>query len=102
MAADGAGNLYIADTENRLIRKVDPSGVITTIAGTGTRDFGGDGGPSIEAQLNSPYDVAVDAAGNVYIADLGNDRIRILTPPPNPSAIPSVGNQLDFILSGRP
>ena len=83
VAVDGAGNLYIADSGHALIRKVDSTGTISTIAGTGERGergFGGDGGPAVEAQLNSPNDVAVDGAGNLYIADTGNNRIRKLTP----------------------
>ena len=92
VAVDGAGNLYIADTGNHRIRKVDSSGVITTIAGTGESDFGGDGGPAIAARLDSPRGVATDSAGNVYIADTGNSRIRILTPtgyvPPPPPPPP--------------
>ena len=76
VAVDGAGNLYIADTSNHRIRKVDATGTITTIAGTGERGFSGDGGPGAEAQLNSPYGVAVDGAGNLYIADRNNHSIR--------------------------
>ena len=76
VAVDGAGNLYIADRNNHRIRKVDSTGTITTIAGTGEFDFGGDGGPAAEAQIGSPYGVAVDGAGNLYIADSGNQRIR--------------------------
>ncbi len=76
VAVDGAGNVYIADSNNQRIRKVDSSGIITTIAGTGVQEFGGDGGPAVEAQLRSPRGVAVDGAGNVYIADYSNYRIR--------------------------
>ena len=76
VALDGAGNLYIADTANHRIRKMDSSGVITTIAGTGERGFGGDGGPATQARLNRPSGVTVDGAGNVYIADTWNHRIR--------------------------
>jgi len=75
-ALDKGGDLYIADSDNNRIRKVDPSGIITTIAGTGTVAFSGDGGPAIAAALHSPNGVAVDTAGNVYIADSGNNRIR--------------------------
>ncbi len=75
-AADAAGNLYIADYFNQRIRKVDPTGVITTIAGDGNASFSGDGGPATAAELNLPNDVVVDAAGNIYIADSGNNRIR--------------------------
>ena len=76
VAVDGAGNLYIADQYNHRIRKVDSTGTITTIAGTGERRFGGDGGPAIQAQLDEPTGVVVDGAGNLYIADLANHRIR--------------------------
>src|SRR5207245_5304334 len=77
VAADASGNLYIADTQNRRIRKVAAgSGIISTVAGNGTERFSGDGGPATAASLNSPYGVALDAAGNLYIADLFNHRIR--------------------------
>ena len=76
VAVDGVGNLYIADTENHRIRRVDPSGTITTIAGTGGNGFSGDGGPAVAAELNFPEDVAIDATGSLYIADAGNNRIR--------------------------
>ena len=79
VAVDKAGNVYLADTGNHRIRRVDTSGTITTIAGTGEPGFGGDGGPAAEAQLASPYAVAVDGSGNLYVADLGNYRIRVLT-----------------------
>ena len=77
---DVADNLYIADSFNNRIRKVDSTGTITTIAGTGEYGFGGDGGPAAEAQLSFPFGVAVDVAGNLYIADRDNQRIRKLTP----------------------
>ena len=76
LALDAAGNLYIADTYNNRIRRVDPSGTITTVAGSGERGFRGDHGPAIAALLNRPGGVAVDALGNLYIADTGNNRIR--------------------------
>ncbi len=75
MAIDGAGNLYIADAANHRVRKVS-DGVITTVAGNGHGGFSGDGGPAAAAQLNQPYDVTLDAAGNLYIADFGNQRVR--------------------------
>ena len=74
VALDGAGNLYIA-TDHR-IRKVNAAGVITTVAGNGTRGYGGDGGAATAAQLNLPLGVALDGAGNLYIADAFNNRIR--------------------------
>ena len=77
---DQAGNLYIADSGNSRIRKIDAHNNVTTIAGTGVGGFSGDGGPAVAAQLNQPSDVVVDAAGNVYIADRSNNRIRRITP----------------------
>jgi uncharacterized protein (TIGR03437 family) len=76
LAFDALGNLYIADQQDQRVRKVDTKGTITTFAGTGTRGFSGDNGPASSATLNSPYGVAVDAAGNVYIADRLNHRVR--------------------------
>jgi sugar lactone lactonase YvrE len=75
-AVDSSGNLYIADTNNSRIRKVTPAGTITTLAGTGTSGYSGDGGAAASAQLAYPNGVAVDSSGNVYIADGGNNRIR--------------------------
>ncbi|MDE2965617.1 MAG: fibronectin type III domain-containing protein [Acidobacteriota bacterium] len=87
VAVDGEGNLYIADTGNDRIRRVDSSGTITTIAGTGARGYSGDNGPALQARLGQPGDVAVDAAGNIYIADTQNHCVRVLKrvvplPPP--------------------
>jgi sugar lactone lactonase YvrE len=76
VAVDGLGNLYIADTINQRIRRVDTSGVITTVAGTGMSGFSGDGGPGTSAQFATPYCVAADQLGTVYVADMGNSRIR--------------------------
>jgi hypothetical protein len=77
LAIDSAGHLYIADYGNSVIREITlASGIITTVAGNGIPGFFGDGGPAIAAQLNYPYDVAVDNAGNLYIADTTNQRIR--------------------------
>jgi sugar lactone lactonase YvrE len=78
VAVDAVGSLFVADFCNARIRKVT-NGTITTIAGTGTAGFSGDRGPAGEAQLTTPEGVAVDAGGRVYIADTGNDRIRVLT-----------------------
>ncbi len=93
VTVDKAGNLYIADTDNHRIRRVDAAGIVTTIAGTGRSGFHGDGGPAAEARLNSPQGAAVDGAGNLYVADTGNNRIRRLTPPPPPPA-PTAGGLL--------
>ncbi len=76
LAVDSAGNLYIADQWNSLVLKVSPGGTVINLAGTGTAGFSGDGGPAASAQLNAPRGVAVDAGGNLYIADALNNRIR--------------------------
>jgi len=75
IAVDSAGNIYIADTSNARVRVVS-NGVISTVAGNGTPGFSGDQGPAVNAQLDSPSAVAVDAAANLYIADSANNRIR--------------------------
>ena len=75
VGVDSAGNIYIADFFNNIIREVS-NGVITTLAGNGTQGFSGDNGPATSAQLNRPYEVAADSAGNIYIVDTGNSRVR--------------------------
>jgi len=80
LAIDHAGNLYIADAVDHRVRRISPAGIITTVAGNGYPGFRGDGGPAQAAQLNAPYGLAVDAAGNLYLADLGNARIRKISP----------------------
>jgi len=82
-AFDSAGNLYLADVGNNVIRKVAAAtGIITTVAGNGSGagsakgGFSGDGGPAAAAELDQPYGIALDSAGNIYISDLGNQRIR--------------------------
>jgi sugar lactone lactonase YvrE len=79
MAVDASGNLYIADEHINRIRKITTSGIITTIAGNGTSGYSGDGGPATAAELFYPFGVAVDAAGNVYIGDEGNARVRMVS-----------------------
>jgi sugar lactone lactonase YvrE len=76
LAFDSAANLYIADSTDNRVRRVDPSGVITTVAGTGAAGFSGDGGPASAAQLNGPSGVLIDGAGNIFIADRLNNRVR--------------------------
>jgi uncharacterized protein (TIGR03437 family) len=81
VATDGVGNLYVSEGGNR-IRKIDASGTITTIAGTGDAGFSGDGGTALAAKINNPGGLAAEKTGAVYIADAGNSQIRKLTPPP--------------------
>ncbi len=76
LAFDLAGSLYFADIDNNRVRRVDAGGTITTEAGNGQADFGGDGGPAVVASLNQPMSVAVDTLGNLYISDGGNHRVR--------------------------
>ena len=80
IAADPLGNIYISDANNHRIRCIAPNGIIRTIAGNGVAGFAGDGGPASSSQLNSPYGLAFDLSGNLYVADLGNARIRRITP----------------------
>jgi uncharacterized protein (TIGR03437 family) len=76
VSADHLGNLFIADQFNHRIRKIAPDGTISTVAGTGSPGFSDDGGPAVNAQINTPTGVFADANGNLYIADVGNQRIR--------------------------
>jgi hypothetical protein len=76
VALDAGGNYYIADTLNNRIRKVDTNGIITTVAGKGSGTYGGDGGSATNAYLSQPWGMTVDAAGNMFIADLANNMIR--------------------------
>ena len=84
------GTLYIAEFYGQRVRKVTPSGVITTLAGNGTAGYSGDGGMATSAELNGPYRVTVDLAGNVYIPDSSNSRIRKVAP--NGTITTIVGN----------
>jgi RHS repeat-associated protein len=76
VAAGSDGSLYIADSSNQRVRRVDPSGIITTVAGTGVNGFSGDGGPAIHAQISSPSGIGLGPDGSLYIADSGNNRVR--------------------------
>ncbi|MEI6077319.1 MAG: hypothetical protein WCS94_17190 [Verrucomicrobiota bacterium] len=78
-AVDAAGNLYIADMNNHVIRKVDPNGISRIIVGAGVLGFAGDGGAATNAFLNKPTTVAVDSSGKLYLADSGNNRIRMVS-----------------------
>jgi DNA-binding beta-propeller fold protein YncE len=80
IAFDAGGNLYVADTKNHRIRRIDPAGIVTTVAGDGTRGHGGDGGPATAAQLDHPVDVQVAADGTIFIADTMNSCVRAVAP----------------------
>ncbi len=79
MAVDASGNIYFADAANNRVRRVTTSGVITTIAGNGSRGYAGDGGAATAASFDGPFAVAVDAAGNTYIADYNNNFVRVVS-----------------------
>jgi trimeric autotransporter adhesin len=79
VAVDKAGNLYIADVDDSVVRRVSPSGIITTVAGNGSQGYSGDTGPAAAAMLNGPEGVAVDASGNLYISDTLNGVVRKVT-----------------------
>ena len=104
-ARDAAGNVYITDSFLNLVLRVSPSGVITRFAGTGTAGFAGDGGQALQAQLNAPLGIAVDAAGNVYVADSVNSRIRkigtdgVISTIAGPQAPASLSGPRDLLLS---
>jgi sugar lactone lactonase YvrE len=76
VAVDNAGNFYISEDDNNRIRKINSAGIISTIAGNGAATFSGDGGPATSASLNAPAGIAIDASGNIYIADYNNNRVR--------------------------
>ncbi len=90
-AVDAHGNVYVADMGNHVVRRIAADGVITTVAGTTVPGYSGDGGPGTSAQLNTPSGVALDAAGDLYIADRQNHRIRKLTPSGTISTVVGTG-----------
>ena len=77
---DPSGNLLVADGGNNRIRKIDPAGIITTIAGNGISGYSGDGGPAVNAQLSTPAGIKTDGAGNIYFLDWGNNCLRKIDP----------------------
>jgi hypothetical protein len=97
LGLDWMGNLYIADSENNRLRRVDENGIITTVVGTGAPGFKGDGGPATQATLFNPRHAILDEAGNLYISDTYNDRIRLIkgfipsrpAPEPRPAPAPA-------------
>ncbi|WP_439145174.1 RICIN domain-containing protein [Streptantibioticus silvisoli] len=93
MAVDSMGTVYIADSENHRVRKVTADGRIHTVAGTGTKGFGGDGGPATAAQLDNPSGVTVDSTGILYVAELNNRRVRQITPEGKISTVAGTGTE---------
>jgi trimeric autotransporter adhesin len=79
IAVDAQGNIYVADTSNDAVRLFPLGGTVSTVAGNGTQGYTGDGGPATVAELNNPRAVAVTPSGNVYVADTGNNSVRMLT-----------------------
>jgi sugar lactone lactonase YvrE len=107
VSVDAAGNVYISDTYNQRVRKIDTNGIISTIAGNGTASFGGDGGLATSAELNDPYGITVDASGNVYIADINNERIRkvrlSISPAPFPgTSVGQTSSQNVYLVINQP
>ena len=90
VAVDDSGNVYVADLANNRIRKITSAGVVSTLAGDGNSAF--NDGPAASAQFNYPVGIAVDASGNIYVADQGNNRIRKITPAGEVSTIAGDGN----------
>lgn len=91
------GSLYVADTANNVVRKIDPDGVVTTIAGTGELGYAGDGEAADEALLNRPYGVALSPSGDLYIADTHNHRIRRITAVLPPDFDPNAGGGFEEV-----
>ncbi len=102
LSIDVSGNIYIADTANHAVRRIDAvTGILTTVAGTGNAGFNGDNIPARTAQLNAPWSVTADARGNLYIADQGNHRVRMVNPAGTISTIAGNGHA-DFSGDGGP
>lgn len=95
IAVDKNGNLLFSDPFYHCVRRIDQSGIISTIAGTGIVGFSGDGGNAILARINSPHGLAIDEIGGLYIADFGNKRIRYVN---NVVSVPEIGTNKDCIL----
>lgn len=101
LCVDPAGNIYFADPGKHVVRKIAPNGIITTIAGTGgTSGYSGNGGAATAALLNSPYDVCLDASGNLYVADKGNHAIRKIATNGIITTIAGIGGSLNYGFTG--
>src|SRR4029077_5454964 len=80
LGVDASDNVFVTDLSGNRVRKISPSGIITTVAGDGSAGFSGDGGPATSAQMRAPAAVAADGAGNLFIADYNNGRVRKVSP----------------------
>ena len=92
VAVDSSGNVYIAEAGGNRVRMVSPGGTITTVAGNGAATVSGDGGPATQAGLNGPYHVAVDSAGYVFVSEIGDGIVRMVSPD---GTIATIGGMLD-------
>src|SRR5512136_658926 len=92
VVADGAGGFYVASRTHNKVYRVTADGTLRLVAGTGMAGYSGDGGSAVSAQLHQPWGVALDAAGNLYIADYHNHRIRRVTPAGVISTVAGTGN----------
>ena len=102
LAFDKAGNLYVSDLLDHVVRQITPGGTISTFAGTGQYPFNGDNGPATATDLNQPFGLAVDAAGDVYIADSQNHCVRMVTPDGNIHAVAGVPAASGYSGDGGP
>ena len=93
MTVDMRGNIYLSDNYNCRVRKIDTSGVISTVAGNGRRESSGDGGPAVEAGIAGPRDVVVDQIGNLYITDPSGNKIRKVDTAGNITTVAGNGSQ---------
>lgn len=101
IAFDAAGNLYVAEGNGNHVRRISPDGIISTVAGSGEAAFSGDGGPATDARLDTPSHLAFDGAGNLFIADSRNVRIRRVSPVGIISTVAGTG-QAGFSGDGAP
>jgi len=95
VTVDGQGGYFFSEEFKHVVRHVDATGRITTVAGNGTQGFGGDGGPATSAELNNPVGLAVDAGGNLYVGDFSARSVHVYAPPLSATSKPTVSLQLD-------